>query len=84
LRPHSVRQSNAPLNIFIPADLRAVISFQRGTTMGKLLIFLKEEDGVTAIEYALIASLIFLAIVSSVTLLSSNVTTLYNKVAAAF
>jgi len=52
--------------------------------MGKITFFLKAEDGATAIEYALIASLIFLVIVSAVSLLGSNVTALYNGIAAAF
>jgi len=47
--------------------------------MGKLLIFLKEEDGVTAIEYALIASLIFLAITGTVMALGGSVSQLYQK-----
>jgi|GEM_PF-4557110 len=53
--------------------------------MAKIIIFLKEENGTTSIEYALIASLIFLVIVSSVSLLGSNVkTALYEKIVNAF
>ncbi|ABC77176.1 Flp family type IVb pilin [Syntrophus aciditrophicus] len=53
--------------------------------MSKTIFFLKSEDGATAIEYALIAGLIFLAIVSSVSFLGQSVkTVLYDKIADAF
>jgi pilus assembly protein Flp/PilA len=42
-----------------------------------------DETGVTALEYALIASLIFLVIVGSVQLMSGNVTDLYNTISNA-
>lgn len=49
--------------------------------MDKIILFLKDKEGTTAIEYALIASLIFLAIVSAVVLLGNNVEeVLYNKI----
>lgn len=38
---------------------------------------IKEEDGVTAIEYALIAALIAGAIIGAVTLLGTNISTLF-------
>jgi len=41
--------------------------------MDKIILFLKDKEGTTAIEYALIASLIFLAIVSAVSLLGGKV-----------
>ncbi|SIR45115.1 pilus assembly protein Flp/PilA [Aromatoleum tolulyticum] len=40
-----------------------------------------DEDGVTAIEYALLAALIFGAIVISVALLGDSVKTLYDDIA---
>jgi pilus assembly protein Flp/PilA len=43
--------------------------------------FWVEQDGVTAIEYALLAALIFGAIVVSVGFLGDTVETLYGKVA---
>ena len=43
--------------------------------------FFKDEGGVTAIEYALVASLIAMAIVTSVAFLGSNLGRLYNDVA---
>ncbi len=50
----------------------------------KVRIFLREEDGVTAIEYALIAALIALVIIGAVTVVGSNLLDLFNKVEAAF
>jgi len=44
--------------------------------------FIKEEDGVTAIEYALIASLIAGVIIAAVTLLGGNISTMFNALAA--
>ena len=44
--------------------------------------FFKSEEGTTAVEYAIIASLIFLAIVAAVTSLGSNVRGLYESVVA--
>lgn len=44
--------------------------------------FIKEEDGVTAIEYALIASLIAGVIVAAVTTMGSNISTLFTNLAA--
>jgi pilus assembly protein Flp/PilA len=48
--------------------------------MNKLLRFMKDEEGVTAIEYALIASLIALAIIGAVTLVGTNITNIFNTV----
>lgn len=44
--------------------------------------FIKEEDGVTAIEYALIASLIAGVIIAAVTLLGGNISTMFKALAA--
>ena len=43
--------------------------------------FLMEEDGVTAIEYSLIAALIALIIVGTVTTVGTNLNLLYSDVA---
>ncbi|CAN0620127.1 pilus assembly protein Flp/PilA [Burkholderia multivorans] len=43
--------------------------------------FLKEETGVTAIEYGLIAGLIAVAIITSVTSIGTSITALFNKIA---
>ena len=48
--------------------------------MKKLFGFLKEEDGATAIEYGLIASLIAVAIIAAVTLIGTNLQGTFKKV----
>jgi pilus assembly protein Flp/PilA len=45
--------------------------------------FLQDETGVTAIEYGLIAGLMFLAIVAGVSLFATNANAMFNKVSAA-
>lgn len=42
--------------------------------------FIRDEDGVTAIEYALIASLIALAIIAAVKALGTQLSTVFNNV----
>ena len=49
--------------------------------MEKLKRFLKNEEGVTAIEYGLIAALIALVIIVSVALIGTNLNTAFNNVA---
>jgi pilus assembly protein Flp/PilA len=44
--------------------------------------FFKDESGVTAIEYGLIAALIALAIIAGVTTVGSNLSGLFSEVAA--
>lgn len=44
--------------------------------------FVKREEGVTAIEYGLIAALIAVAIIAGITLLGGNLNTLFNDIAA--
>jgi len=46
--------------------------------------FLKSDDGVTAVEYALVGSLIAMAIVVTVAVLGGQVKTLYQLVADSF
>ncbi len=48
--------------------------------MKKLFRFLKEEDGVTAIEYGLIAALIAIAIVVTVTLVGTKLNSTFTSV----
>ena len=49
--------------------------------MKDIICFLKDEDGATAIEYALIASLIFLAIVTAISMVGKSVqTVLYDEI----
>ncbi|MGP8475312.1 Flp family type IVb pilin [Burkholderia sp. PR2] len=42
--------------------------------------FLKEEDGVTAIEYGLIAGLIAVAIIASVSTIGTNLGTMFSTI----
>ncbi len=43
--------------------------------------FVREEEGVTAIEYGLIAALIAVVIIGAVTLAGTNLNTIFNTVA---
>lgn len=52
--------------------------------MKKAVHFLGSEEGVTSIEYAIMASLIAVAICLAVTALGSSVKGLYQSVASAF
>jgi pilus assembly protein Flp/PilA len=47
-----------------------------------LATFLRREEGVTAIEYGLIAALIALAIIAAVTLVGTNLDLLFDRIAA--
>ncbi len=51
--------------------------------MKKLIRFLKDEDGVTAIEYGLIAALIAVGIIAAVTAVGLKLKSTFNKVDAA-
>ena len=52
--------------------------------MSKLVLcFLKDNSGVTALEYGLIASLIAVVIITSVTTLGQNVSTTFGTIAGA-
>lgn len=51
--------------------------------MTKLQNFFKEEDGVTAIEYGLIAALIAVVIIAAVTLVGTEVSNTFNNVSNA-
>jgi pilus assembly protein Flp/PilA len=44
--------------------------------------FLSDESGVTAIEYALIAALIAVAIIGAVTTVGTNMTTVFGEIGA--
>jgi pilus assembly protein Flp/PilA len=48
----------------------------------KLQAFVREEEGVTAIEYGLIAALIAVAIIAAVQLIGTNLNTVFGKVSA--
>ena len=49
--------------------------------MKKLLRFLKDEEGVTAIEYGLIAALIAVVIIATVTLVGARLSGVFNTIA---
>ena len=53
--------------------------------MRKILLatdrFLRDEDGVTAIEYGLIAALVGVAAIAALQALGTNLTTLFNAIA---
>jgi pilus assembly protein Flp/PilA len=51
--------------------------------MEKLIRFFKDEEGVTAIEYGLIAASIAVAIIVSVGLVGDNVDSTFDAIAAA-
>ncbi len=51
--------------------------------MKKLMRFLKDEDGVTAIEYGLIAALIAVVIIGAVTLVGGELKKTFNTVESA-
>ncbi len=48
--------------------------------MKKLMRFLKDEDGVTAIEYGLIAALIAVVIIAAVSAVGISLTGIFNTV----
>ena len=54
---------------------------QGGITMEWIKRFFKEDEGVTAIEYGLIAALIALVIIVAVALVGTNLRTAFNNVA---
>lgn len=45
--------------------------------------FLRDEEGVTAIEYALIAALIAIAVIATVTLVGKELNSVFMKICAA-
>lgn len=48
---------------------------------GSIVRFISQDDGATAIEYSLIASLIFLVILVAVTAMATQVTDMWNTIA---
>ena len=51
--------------------------------MNRIAEFIREDDGVTAIEYGLIAGLIAVVIIGAVTDVGKNLNTLFTKIATA-
>jgi pilus assembly protein Flp/PilA len=54
------------------ADLMRYVLFQEITMNAKLMKFLRDEDGITAIEYGLIAGLVAVALVIGVGFLTGS------------
>jgi pilus assembly protein Flp/PilA len=64
----------------MPEGWRNMSKFSTPTLAASLLRFLRDEDGATAIEYAMIASGIAVAIATTIVSLGSSVTGLYSSV----
>jgi pilus assembly protein Flp/PilA len=58
-----------------------MLKFPRSTITAPVLGFMRDESGATAIEYAMIASGVAVAIAAAVTSLGSNVKGLFTSVA---
>ncbi|QRQ86757.1 Flp family type IVb pilin [Cupriavidus oxalaticus] len=52
------------------------------TLTQSMLNFVRDEDGVTAIEYGLIASLIAVVIIATVTTVGTNLTSIFSYIAS--
>ena len=50
--------------------------------MSKIVKFLKDEEGATAIEYGLIAGLVAIGIIVALTTLGGNLSSLFGRVSA--
>lgn len=66
-----------------PRDPWRYVKMKGLCTMALLAQFLNNEDGATAIEYALIASLIAVFIVAAVQVVGTQVSTVFTEVGAA-
>lgn len=58
-------------------------SFTLGVIMNFIKNFIREEDGVTAIEYGLIAALIAVVIIASVTIVGTQLKITFTKIGTA-
>jgi pilus assembly protein Flp/PilA len=65
------------------ADVNVVAIEQVGLTMKKLLRFLRDEDGPTAVEYAVMLALIIVACMAGVQALTEETANSYNRSSAA-
>lgn len=64
-----------------PHKCRVVCISQVGAILKKLVSFIRNESGATAIEYGLIAGLIAVVIIGALQLLGSNAALQFNKIA---
>ena len=51
--------------------------------IGKMIAFVRDEDGATAIEYGLIAALVSVAAIGALTAMGSSLGTMFNTVSSA-
>ena len=51
--------------------------------IGKMIAFLRDEDGATAIEYGLIAALVSVAAIGALTAMGNSLSTMFNTVSSA-
>jgi pilus assembly protein Flp/PilA len=78
------RVSAATFNRFASALVFNLLTLtEKGNIMNFITKFIREEDGVTAIEYGLIAALIAVVIIAAVTLIGTNLNVVFGDVAAA-
>ena len=49
---------------------------------GKMIGFIKDEDGATAIEYGLIAALVSVAAIGALTAMGNSLSTMFNTVSS--
>jgi pilus assembly protein Flp/PilA len=84
MRAPSVRRplDRPPFQVFSLAHytLKEIVMNHLATTFKK---FVRDEDGVTAIEYGLIAALIAVVIIASVKAVGTNLSTVFNNIATA-
>ena len=50
--------------------------------IGKMIAFLRDEDGATAIEYGLIAALVSVAAIGALTAMGNSLSTMFNSVSS--
>ena len=53
------------------------------TVFAKMLAFVRDEDGATAIEYGLIAALVSVAAIGALTAMGNSLSTMFNTVSSA-
>lgn len=51
--------------------------------IGKMIAFVRDEDGATAIEYGLIAALVSVAAIGALTAMGTSLSTMFNTVSSA-
>ncbi len=53
------------------------------TMLAKMIAFVRDEDGATAIEYGLIAALVSVAAIGALTAMGNSLSTMFNMVSSA-